>query len=89
MTAERTTRSCAACGGKRTCRWVDDAWYCNRCGAEWTDGPMSDAAEAVAHSHEDEPETLKWTEYAPGVTVEIDPMTGEIVAIDGVPFIDP
>jgi hypothetical protein len=30
--------------------------------------------------------TQKWTEYAPGVVVEVDADTGEIVSIDGVPY---
>lgn len=32
-----TTRDCPACGRRRSCDWVDDAWVCRRptCGAEF------------------------------------------------------
>lgn len=26
-------RECSSCAGK--CRWVDDAWVCQKCGDEW------------------------------------------------------
>lgn len=35
MMTDRITRPCSSCGGKRTCRWADEAWVCFRCGDEW------------------------------------------------------
>jgi len=35
----RKTGPCAACGGKQTTRWIEDAWVCRRCGAEWYPDP--------------------------------------------------
>lgn len=40
----RSTRPCPACGGKRTCLWVDDAWWCKVCGSEWNEESSPDYA---------------------------------------------